>query len=194
MILFPFSVVYRIERLKHDGGFMKKIGLLLVITCLVIGTVFAQNQERERRSPPESITVEGTLQLQNGMIAVKSGENVYYVPMLQRLVGFVEGLKEGNTVTIEGYAGKNFLRPTKLTLSGKSYDFPAMGNAGFAQRAPGSGKEARPEGRKGKTSNPRQIRPQPKFRKGACPGCTFTPRRQIQRPPARRPDPRQQKS
>ena len=126
---------------------MKKLGLVLVITCLVIGTVFAQNQEKERRSPPQSITVEGTLQLQNGMIAIKSGETVYYVPMLQRYVGFIEALKEGNTISVEGYAFKNFLRPTKVALGGKTYDFP---NAGPGQRTASAHRhEAKPQLRHG---------------------------------------------
>ena len=162
---------------------MKRIGLLLVITVMVIGTVFAQNQERERRSPPETITVEGTLQLQNGYIVVASGDTVYYVPMLQRYVGFIEGLKEGNKVTIEGYAHNNFLRPTKVSLGGKSYDFPVMGYGGFAQRQ-GQKNEAGPA--------PRRF--------GACPGHgrwqqhrAPAKRGPAQRPPDRRPDPRQQR-
>jgi hypothetical protein len=114
------------------GGYMKKIGLLLVITLMVIGSVIAQNQEA--RKPPEPITVQGTLQLKNGFIAVASGETVYYVGMLNRYIGFIEGLKEGNTITIEGYAFKNFLHPVKATISGKTYDFPAMGPGGFAQQ------------------------------------------------------------
>ena len=172
---------------------MKKIGLFAVIAFLAIGSIFAQNQEREKRTPPETITVEGTLQLQNGMIAVKSGESVYYVPMLQRLVGFVEGLKEGSTVSIEGYASKNFLRPTKLSLSGKSYDFPARG---FGQRAnTRSGNEAKPEGRKrSDVSNPRHMRPQPKRKMGPWARYYMAPgRRQMQRPPVRKPDVQQQK-
>ena len=179
---------------------MKKLGLLAIIALMVIGTVFAQNQERVRRSPPETITVEGTLQLQNGFIVVKSGDTVYHAGMLNRYVGFLEGLREGNTITVEGHVFNNFLHPVKITLSGKSYDFPAMGNRGFAQRTGFEKrgqhrpeKEARPEGRRGETSNPRQMRPQQKSRMGACPGCRFAPRRQIQRPPARRSDPRQQK-
>lgn len=113
---------------------MKKIGLLLVIALMVIGTVFAQNQEKERRSPPEPITVEGTLQLEKGLIAVASGENVYFVGMLHRYAGFIDGIKEGNKVTIVGYAYKNFLRPTKLSIGGKSYDFPVMGPAQWQRR------------------------------------------------------------
>jgi hypothetical protein len=50
-----------------------------------------------RRSP-------GTLNFINGQIAVKNGETTYYVRGLGRLFGFVEGLKEGSTVTLEGYA------------------------------------------------------------------------------------------
>ncbi|MCL1813078.1 MAG: hypothetical protein FWG29_06100 [Treponema sp.] len=145
---------------------MKKLGLLLVITCLVISTVFAQNQEKERKGRPDPVTVEGTLQLQNGMIAVKSGENVYIVPLLHRYAGFIEGIKDGNRVSIEGYVIKNHLRPTKLTISGKSYDFPAMS---FGQRA-GSGNrnEARPQLRHGQNNRfaPRHMGPQSRYNMG----------------------------
>ncbi|MCL1927481.1 MAG: hypothetical protein FWG07_01630 [Treponema sp.] len=145
---------------------MKKFVFLSVITCLVIGTVFAQNQGREKRNPPEQITVEGTLQLQDGTIAVKSGETVYYVPMLHRYAGFVEGIKEGNRVSIEGYALKNHLRPTKLTISGKSYDFPVK-NVG---QKTGSGQRngARPQLRHGHNNRfaQRHMGPQSRYYMG----------------------------
>ena len=121
--------------------------VLLAVALMAIGTVFAQNQEKERRSPPKPITVEGTLQLQNGFIAVANGDTVYYVGMLHRYIGFIEGLKEGNKATIEGYAYKNFLRPTKMVVGGKTYDFPAMGYAQKAFQRPGY--EARPGTRQG---------------------------------------------
>ena len=116
---------------------MKKTGLMIIITLAVISTVFSQNETRERRNPREEITVEGTLQLHKGIIAVASGETIYMVPMLNRYIGFIEGLKEGNSISIEGFAYKNFLHPTKTIINGKTYDFPVMG---FAQRErPGFG-------------------------------------------------------
>ena len=124
---------------------MKKFWLLLAAALMVSAALFAQNQEREMRRPPESVTVEGTLQLQNGFIAVASGDTVYYVGILQRYIGFIEGLKEGNAVTIEGFVRKNFLRPVKVTLNGKTYDFPVFD---FAQR-PGQWPGGRPPYRYG---------------------------------------------
>jgi hypothetical protein len=113
---------------------MKKLVLLAIIAFLTAGAVFAQRAEKTRRHPPEAITVEGTLQLQNGMIAVAGGESVYFVPILFRYAGFIEGIKEGNSVSIEGFAFKNFLLPVKLAVGGKSYDFPAPGSFGHKQR------------------------------------------------------------
>jgi hypothetical protein len=42
--------------------------------------------------------------LVNGMIAVQSGGKTYYVGGLNRLIGFIDGLKEGASVKLEGYA------------------------------------------------------------------------------------------
>jgi hypothetical protein len=83
-----------------------------------------------RNTPaPETATVSGTMVIANGMPALKSGETTYFVGGLSRLIGFIDGLKEGAQVTIEGAAmtspgDKNikFLRPTKLTISGRTYD------------------------------------------------------------------------
>ena len=153
---------------------MKKIGFLALIAVFTIGTVFAQNQENRKRVSPELITVEGTLQLQNGMIAVLAGETVYYVPRLQRYIGFIEGLKEGNSVSIEGYAYRNFLGPTKVTINGKSYDFPKIGfgqgalpgfdqmhRHGFNQ---GHGNWPRPMFGQGRGRMPQQMRNGPRQR------------------------------
>jgi hypothetical protein len=105
---------------------MKKIGFALVITLVVIGTAFAQNW-----GVSQSVTVNGTLQLQNGQIVVVSGNTVYYCPTIGRYVGFIDGLKEGASVSVEGYAYGNVLQPTKLTAGGKSYDFPANNNSDY---------------------------------------------------------------
>jgi hypothetical protein len=108
---------------------MKKIGFVLVITLVVIGTVFAQNWGN--RGGLQSVTVNGTLQLQNGQIVVASGNTIYYCPIIGRYVGFIDGLKEGSNVTVEGFAYGNMLQPTKLTADGKSYDFLANNNGGY---------------------------------------------------------------
>ena len=129
---------------------MKRFGFVMIIAFLVIGTVFAQDRSA-RRSRAESITVDGTLQLQNGFIAVSSGDTVYYVPRLGRYVGFIDGLKEGSRVSIEGHAFRNFLQPVKVTVDGRAYNFPegpgfagsgwggGPGYGSFGRNAPGRG-------------------------------------------------------
>jgi hypothetical protein len=67
------------------------------------------------------------LQLHNGQFAVTSGNNIYYVPMIGRYAGFIDGLKEGSIVSFEGYVKGNFLRPVKMTIGEKSYDLAAGG-------------------------------------------------------------------
>ena len=64
-----------------------------------------------------------------GMPALKSGEVTYFVTGIDRLIGFVDGLKEGSQVTVEGRAMANprnetvkFLRASKLTIGGKDYE------------------------------------------------------------------------
>jgi hypothetical protein len=76
----------------------------------------------------QTITINGSLQLINGEIAVTQGTNTYYPHGLQRLVGFIPGLQEGSQVTLEGYSSlmpytTNVYRfqVTKLTVNGKEY-------------------------------------------------------------------------
>jgi len=97
---------------------MKKIGFVLLVAFAAIGGISAQNRGISR-----SITVEGTLQLQEGQIAISTGNAVYFVPELGRYVGFIDGLKEGARVSVAGYASGNYLQPVQMTLNGKSYDF-----------------------------------------------------------------------
>ena len=69
------------------------------------------------------------------MIAVTANEITYLTVGLNRFVGFIDGLKEGAQVSLEGNA---FTRPgndkvkalhvRKMTLNGKEYD---MGNRGM---------------------------------------------------------------
>jgi len=101
---------------------MKRIVFLAAIAFLAVGTISAQ--QGYGWPSPQTVTVEGTLQLQNGQIVLSSGTIVYYVPALVQYIGFIDGLKEGARISVEGYAAGNLLQPAKLTISGKTYNFP----------------------------------------------------------------------
>jgi hypothetical protein len=114
--------------------YMKKLFVLLMIVIMIAGTVSAQTiREQERNTAPQpgynrdrfnnSVTVEGDLKLDKGFVAVESAGTVYYVPMLNRYIGFITGLKEGAKVSVEGHEFRNTIQPTKVTVDGKSYDF-----------------------------------------------------------------------
>jgi hypothetical protein len=81
----------------------------------------------------ETVTLSGTLALEQGRIVLESGEDRYFVAGIRPLAGFVEGLKEGAAVTIEGTVlparrsgGYELLRAQKLSLDGKDYDLPRL--------------------------------------------------------------------
>ena len=126
---------------------MKKLTVFLFISVLLVGTVYAQGirddqraggtvRRTERLRNNDSITVEGTLKLERGFVAVESDDSVYLVPMLNRYIGFINGLSEGARVSVEGRESRNTIYPTKVTIGGKTYDFPAN-NRGPAFGAPG---------------------------------------------------------
>ena len=118
---------------------MKKLIFMAIIALLVIGTVSAQNRGWTPPPPPESVSVEGTLQLQNGQIVLSTGTATYFVPGLPRLIGFIDGLREGARITVEGYAFGNMLRPTKFIVGGREYDL--VGDAPeWRQGEPGWGR------------------------------------------------------
>ena len=137
---------------------MKRIFLLFILALFAITVVSAQGNDRwgQRRNygePPrysqergyprgreqgsprdffqkmESASVSGNLTIVRGMIAVNSGDLTYLAWGLQRFVGFIDGLKEGAAVTLEGSAFSvpqnekvKFLQVQKMTLNGKDYD------------------------------------------------------------------------
>jgi hypothetical protein len=125
---------------------MKKLIIFLIIAILIAGMVSAQPIREQRKSMPQekieqlrdvpqsrnnrarednSVTVEGVLKLEKGFVAVENNGTVYYVPMLNRYIGFITGLREGAKVSVEGYEFKSMIQPTKVTIDGKSYDFMA---------------------------------------------------------------------
>jgi hypothetical protein len=118
---------------------MKRFMALSAIILFAAGMVSAQQWGNRGFSP--SITVNGALQLQNGTIAVVNGDAIYYVPALERYIGFIEGLKEGTQVNLEGYimGNSNYVRPSKVTINGKSYDFTANGPQGNPYNGYGRG-------------------------------------------------------
>jgi hypothetical protein len=147
--------------------YVKRLAFFLFISVLFAGTVFAQNKDNrqnrnDRRQEVTNVTIEGVLKLEKGIVAVASGDSVYYVPILSRYIGFIEGLKEGTKVSVEGSKINDFIRPVKVTINGKSYDFPEYGKRDndnrFSQgrdnfRQPRNlndrGRQARPFGRNG---------------------------------------------
>jgi hypothetical protein len=114
-----------------EEAFMKKIGFLLVIAFAALGVVSAQGWGSPWGGMAQPVTVEGTLQLQNGQIALSTGNAVYFVPALTRYVGFIDGLKEGARVSVSGYASGNVLQAAQITVSGRAYDLLANNFGGY---------------------------------------------------------------
>ena len=92
-----------------------------------------QRQSESRDARPsreaESVSISGNLTLVQGRIALNSGGTTYIIGGLHRHVGFIDGLREGAAVTIEGNAfavpdneNAKFLLVQKLTIGGNDYD------------------------------------------------------------------------
>ncbi|MDR1029856.1 MAG: hypothetical protein LBL76_03180 [Treponema sp.] len=114
---------------------MKRSVFVILLALAVGGLVAAQQRNtwdrfnfRGPSTPPETLKVTGTLGIQQGMIALQDKDINYYILGLERFIGFIDGLKEGANVSIEGYAWASqkaesrFLRAAKLTLNNKEYD------------------------------------------------------------------------
>ena len=116
-----------------------KRNILLIV--LILGfVVFASAQEKEagrdrrNRLAPEPITVSGSMIVARGGPALKSGDVTYYVGGISRLIGFIDGLREGAQVSVEGVAvavprneDVKLLRASKLIVGGKTYDLAPQG-------------------------------------------------------------------
>ena len=120
---------------------MKKIVLLVLLTAIIGGSLFAQ-------TITPTTNIRGTLGLSNGRISVVSGNITYYVRGLERFVGFIDGLKEGAQVSLDGYATAPTIEgqrdrlfyPVILTLNGKNYEIgsPGTGNSKPGRNGVGS--------------------------------------------------------
>jgi hypothetical protein len=129
---------------------VKRIILFCMLAVCAIALVSAQGDNRRRQdafnkrphSPawgrdapwgfppsPENVNVSGNLTIAQGMIAVIDKDTTYLTRGLNRYAGFIDGLKEGAAVTLEGYALPSphnnkvkLLQVQKMTLNGKDYD------------------------------------------------------------------------
>ena len=125
---------------------MKRILMISVLVLAAGGMIFAQQANRSsqaeileakraaalhasEKAGSEKITVSGNLTIVNGMAAIKSNNTVYLIPRLIQYAGFIEGLKDGARVSIEGIPvpAKSdtkavVLMLQKLTIGSKEYD------------------------------------------------------------------------
>jgi hypothetical protein len=102
---------------------MRKLMFALALAVSAQGFVAAQNGG----GYGQPVSVTGTLGLQHGHITVSGEGTAYYVPVLEQYIGFIEGLKDGARISLEGYVWGNGgyarIRPVKVTIDGKDYDF-----------------------------------------------------------------------
>ncbi|MCL2175123.1 MAG: hypothetical protein FWB73_03665 [Treponema sp.] len=90
-----------------------------------------QNRDNDRQRGQNQITISGILKLERGFIAIQndapnSDSALYLVPMLNRYIGFINGLREDARVIIEGHQFRNIIHPVKLTIGDRAYNFPAF--------------------------------------------------------------------
>jgi lipopolysaccharide export system protein LptA len=119
------------------GGFIvKRIVLCALLALSAAALASAQGRDWRGRSfpgvqpaPAEQVTVTGNLTITQGALAVKSGDITYFVPGLLRYAGFIDSLKDGAQVRLEGAsvavsqdAKTKKLWVSKLTVGGKDYD------------------------------------------------------------------------
>jgi hypothetical protein len=139
---------------------MKQNVLWVLLALGAVTLVSAQGRDRGRMGYPgmrtqpiatEKVTVTGNLTIAQGMLAVKSSDITYLASGLQRFVGFIDSLKDGARVTLEGYAmatpndaKTKFLRTTKLTINGKDYELaPTVDTSTQRMRLPPQGGKRR---------------------------------------------------
>jgi len=103
--------------------------MILGLAAMVQAQIWGPGWNRRNMPTTETVTVSGTMVVAQGMPALKSGDVTYFVSGISQLISFIDGLKEGAQVTIEGVVmtspnnrNVKFLRPYKLTINGKVYD------------------------------------------------------------------------
>jgi hypothetical protein len=135
--------ILRGEKLFLARFILKRTILIILLTAGFTAMVSAQGWGRgwnfpNTPTPPprpvvETVTISGSLIVANSMPALKSGDDTYILTGVNRLIGFIDGFKEGAQISVEGSAVTDprnsklkFLRPIKMTLGGKSYDLSPL--------------------------------------------------------------------
>lgn len=105
------------------------------------GDTRIENTGTDALTGPETVTVTGNLTIVHGSIAVQDNGVTYYVRGLARYIRFIESLKYGAAVSLQGFTFAyppedtiKFLQVTKLTIDGKDYDLTPPGGTGFPQK------------------------------------------------------------
>lgn len=125
---------------------MKRVVLILFIALAGVVAVSAQGMwgvPAQAAQPQELVKIEGRINLVQGHPAVVSGGKTYYVRIPGMFYGFIDALKEGAAVKLEGYAqavplaaDSFFFQATKLNVGGKDYDLSQYARGGMM--APGA--------------------------------------------------------
>ena len=120
---------------------MKRILMITLLALCASALVFAQGARgqapdtekvmRRTQAVPssEKLTITGNLTIVNGMIAVKKDDASFLLPGLLRYAGFIDGIKDGAQVTVEGLARSQqadsktkVLLIQKLTIGNREYE------------------------------------------------------------------------
>ncbi|TFG80348.1 MAG: hypothetical protein E4H20_11110 [Spirochaetales bacterium] len=127
---------------------MKRIAIVLVIALAGVAAVSAQGYGMwgapgqgiapyAAQPVQETVKIDGKLNLVQGHPSVVTGGKTYFVRIPGMLYGFIDSLKEGATVKLEGYAtavplaaDSFFFQATKLTVGGKDYDLSQYAGRG----------------------------------------------------------------
>jgi hypothetical protein len=104
-----------------------------------------QRPGKQEAPKQEKTTVSGVLGIAKGQIVLQAGEALYFVPGLERYVGFIDTLKDGAQASVEGYlrpfpegkeAAGGFIRVSKLSIAGKDYDLEGLSPFGGPEAGP----------------------------------------------------------
>ena len=140
---------------------MKRTALFLMVLLSIAGLAAAQSNggkapdpQQPKQLPAQPVAkIEGKLALINGEIGIAYNNKTYYLAMPQYLFGFIDGLKEGSAVKLEGYEFANPRAPdyvqfrvTKLTFNGRDFDLSSAGRGAGAMMG-GKGIDGRGPGR-----------------------------------------------
>jgi len=124
---------------------MKRTAVWLMVLLIIAGVAAAQTNggkapdTQAPGQPPaqQVVKIEGKLALVNGEIGLVYKDKTYYLAMPEYLFGFIDGLKEGAQVKLEGYEFANPRTPdyvqfqvTKLSFNGRDFDLSQAGRRG----------------------------------------------------------------